>query len=114
MIDSCEGAEALRQPFNFDHRLRHKEKWNQENRNAGEQTQVSSISLVPAFLIHCFNSSFHIWKINVRSHSGAQTIVVAGQTNLDSEHLLDPVRDGLHVARREFGLAIDLLDHAIE
>src|SRR6266481_9426196 len=79
-----------------------------------ERNRATSISLGPAFLIHSFDSSFHIWKINICSHSGAQTIVVAGQTNLNSEYLFDPIRDGLHVARSKFGLTIYLLDHAIE
>src|SRR5439155_4632199 len=59
-------------------------------------------------------SSLHIWKINVRSHSRAQTIIVSRQTDLHSEHLFDPVRDGLHVARGKLGLPIYLLDDAIE
>src|SRR4029077_14213867 len=58
--------------------------------------------------------SFHIWKINICGHSSAQTIVVAGQTNLHPKHLFDPVRHGLHVARSKLGLAIYLLDYAIE
>ena len=41
-------------------------------------------------------------------------IVVAGQTNLYPEHLFDPVRDGLYVARGKLGLAIYLLHNAIE
>src|SRR5437773_12043970 len=59
-------------------------------------------------------SSFHIGKINIRRHSRAQTVVVARQTNLYSEHLFDPIRDGLHVARGKLGLPIDLLDDSIE
>ena len=74
---------------------------------------------VPPFLPSCFpdsliGSSFHIRKINVRRHSGAQTIVVARQTNLHAEYLFDTVSDGLHIARRKFGLPTDLLDNAIK
>src|SRR5512133_809759 len=72
---------------------------------------------VPPFLPSCFpdlRSSFHPWKVNVRRHSGAQTIVVARQTNLHAEYLFDTVSDGLHIARRKFGLPIDLLDNAVE
>src|SRR5437762_14151673 len=58
--------------------------------------------------------SYHIRKINICGHSGTQTIVVAGQTNLDPKHLFDPVRDSVHVARRKLGLPIYLLDDAIE
>src|SRR5207237_9683860 len=86
-------------------------------RNTGTQekkTGPGSISLLPAFLIHSFNSLFYIRKINIRGHSGAQTIVVAGQTNLYAEHLFDPVRDGLHVARGKLCLSIYLLDNAVE
>src|SRR5882724_11558678 len=71
------------------------------------------------FRFSCFpdtfvQSLFHIRKINVCGHSGAQAIVVSRQTNLHAEHLLDPVCDGLHVARGELGLPIYLLDHTIE
>src|SRR6266568_2133953 len=59
-------------------------------------------------------SSFYIWKINICGHSGTQTIVVAGQTNLHPKHLFDPVRDSLYVARCKLGLAIYLLDDALE
>src|SRR4029453_15968408 len=72
---------------------------------------------VPPFLPSCFpdlSSSFHSWKVNVRRHSGAQTIVVARQTNLHAEYLFDTVSDGLHIARRKFRLSTDLLDNAVE
>ena len=65
-----------------------------------------------AFIRACW--SFHIRKINISGHSGAQVIVVAGQTNLNAEHLFDPVGDGLHVARREFGLAANLFDRTLK
>ena len=58
--------------------------------------------------------SFHIWKVNIRRHSGAQMIVIARQANFDPEHLFDPVCDGLHVARSELCLPVYLLDDAIE
>jgi hypothetical protein len=70
-------------------------------------------SFFPAVQIQVFDS-FHIRKIDISGHSGAQTIVVARQTNLDSEHLSDPVGDGLHVARGKLCLSIDLLDDAVE
>ena len=125
MIDSRESAEALRQPFHFDHRLRHRDairktrrwiglspsRWLGAHDNALGTTR-STFSLLPAS--DSLNSSFHPWKVNVRRHSRAQTIVVAGQTNLHAEHLFDPVSDSLHIARRKFGLPIDLLDNAVE
>src|SRR5436189_128523 len=65
-----------------------------------------------AFIRACW--SFHIRKINISGHSGAQVLVIAGQTNLNAEHLFDPVGDGLHVARREFGLAANLFDRSLK
>src|SRR6266496_1555250 len=65
-----------------------------------------------AFIRACW--SFHIRKINISGHSGAQVLVVAGQTNLNAEHLFDPVGDGLHVARSEFGLAANLFDRSLK
>src|SRR4029450_11214925 len=99
MIDGGEGDEAFRQPVNFDHRL-------------GRSLIWMSLGVLCAHS-WLFNS-FHIWKINISRHSGAQVIVVAGQTNLHPEHLFDPVGDGLHVARGKLGLTIYLLDDAIE
>src|SRR6266702_8121361 len=71
-------------------------------------------SETPGFLDSWLPDSFHIWKVNIRRHSGAETIVVAGQTDLHAEYLFDSVSDGLHIARRKFGLSTDLLDNAIE
>src|SRR4030095_10307599 len=65
-------------------------------------------------LIHRLSDSFHPRKVNVRRHSGAQTIIVARQTNLHAEYLFDSVSDSLHIARRKFGLPVDLLDNAVE
>jgi hypothetical protein len=102
VIDSRECAEAFRQLVNFDHRLTHLFNWVDR-----------SILRVLRAHSSLFNS-FYIWKINISSHSGAQTVVIAGQTDLYAEHLSDPVGDRLHVARGELGLTIYLLDDAIE
>src|SRR6266487_6836365 len=59
-------------------------------------------------------SSFYIWKIHVRGHPRTQALIIARESNLDAEYLFDPICYRLHVARCEFGLAINLLDHAIE
>src|SRR5438445_11291468 len=58
------------------------------------------------------SSTRHIWKINIGGHARAQLIVVVWQTNLHPEHLPNSIFHGLDVARCEFGLTIDLLDHA--
>src|SRR5213080_718761 len=58
------------------------------------------------------SSTRHIWKINIGGHARAQPIVVVWQTNLHPEHLPNSIFHGLDVARCEFGLTIDLLDHA--
>src|SRR5467141_3754069 len=55
------------------------------------------------------SSMRYIWEINIRSHAGAETFVIVRQPNLHPEHLPDPVFHGLHVARRELGLTVDLL-----
>src|SRR5205814_260848 len=85
------------------------------NRESGKEGYLVKLldSWIPGFQIYSL-VSFHIWKVNIRRHSGAHTIVVAGQTDLHAEYLFDPVSDGLHVAWRKFGLSIDLFDHAIE
>lgn len=56
--------------------------------------------------------SWNIRKINIRRHAGAQPIVIIRQTNLYAKDLFDAVFDSLHVARSEFGLAIDLFNLA--
>ena len=61
-----------------------------------------------------YRFSFHIREINISSHSGAQVIIVARQSNLHAEYLFDSVGDSLHVARGKFGLPIYLFDKAIE
>ena len=59
MVNRSESAEALRQPFHFDHRLRHKD--DQENRKverlvpkpmARAYIADNRSTLLPAFLIH--------------------------------------------------------------
>src|SRR6266446_4486544 len=45
-------------------------------------------SETPGFLDSWLLDSFHIWKVNIRRHSGAETIVVARQTDLHAEYLL--------------------------
>ena len=100
MIDCGERAEALRQPSHSiigSHRVN----------DSG-----------PAFSVHAIQirvfASFHIRKINIRGHSGAQSIVVIRQPDLHAEHLSDAVFNCLDVARRKFSLSIDLLDDARE
>ncbi len=83
VIDRGEIAEALRQPFAFDHR----------------------------FVAHV---RIHVRENDVGGHAGAKLVLLIRQTDLHAEDLLDPVLDGLDVARSEFGLAIDLLDDAGE
>src|SRR5207302_473528 len=54
----------------------------------------------------------HVWKINVRCHARAETIIVVRQANFHAKDLTNSVFDRLHVARRELRLSIHLLDDA--
>lgn len=79
-----------------------------------------NLTFLLSCLCSCFRdfidsfSLFHPRKINVRSHSGTQAIVVAGQTNLHAEYLFDSISDGLHIARSKFRLPADLFDNTVE
>src|SRR5690348_4011846 len=77
-------------------------------------TNLIKNSCIPGFQSHGFPNSFHVWEIDIRGHSGAQAIVVSGQTNLHAEYLFDAVSDSLHIARRKFGLPINLLDDSFK
>src|ERR1700757_4423061 len=121
MIDGSEIAEALREPFHFDHRLSHKNqsgkqelRWNALSPTRCHGPEPSAWEKADPPSRNGFFASFHIRKVNICRHSSAQTIVVAGQTNLHAKYLFDAVRDSLHIAWRKFGLPIDLLDYAIE
>src|SRR6266480_2441682 len=117
MINSRERAESLRQPIHFDHRFTHKVSGEKSGLASSptKHTKYPKRNSQQSFRVfRGHRYSFHIGKINISSHSGAQMIVVTGQANLHSEHLSDTVRHRLHVARGKLGLPIYLLDDAIE
>jgi hypothetical protein len=51
MIDSGESAEALRQSFHFDHRLRHKDESGKHEGGIRSPRRLFHLSFLPAFLI---------------------------------------------------------------
>src|SRR2546421_7585890 len=117
MINSRERAESLRQPIHFDHRFTHKVSGKKSGLASSPTKHTKYPKRNSQYVFGVFRGhrySFHIEKINVSSHSGAQTIVVGRQTNLHPKHLFDTVRDRLHVARGKFGLTIYLLYDAVE
>src|ERR1700726_1410372 len=59
-------------------------------------------------------NSFHVRKINIGRHAGAQSVVVVRQADFDAEDLTDSVLHGLYIARRKLGLAVHLLDDTVE
>src|ERR1043166_9601666 len=58
--------------------------------------------------------SFYIWKYDVRSHPGTQTIITIRQANLHPKYLLNPIFDRLDVTRGELSLSVHLLHYAVE
>jgi hypothetical protein len=79
------------------------------------QEQSTFSSLVGFDVFSCFpdsSSLWHVWQNRVRRHSGAQFVVPILQSNFYAEDLADPILDGLHVARSELSLPIDLLDRS--
>src|ERR1043166_6963771 len=58
--------------------------------------------------------SFYIWKYDVRSHPGTQTIITIRQANLHPKYLLDPIFDRLDVTRGELSLSVHLFHYAVE
>ena len=65
-------------------------------------------------LLEWQHSSFYVRKNNIGGHPGAQFVLVVRQPNFYAENLTDSVFDRLHIAGGKFGLAINLLDRAVE
>ncbi len=54
------------------------------------------------------------FQFDVRGHAREDVAGGVVDANLHAKYLVDALVAGLHIARKEFGLLIDLLDHAVE